>query len=326
MMRFRTKAEIMEVLRMPEEQFQKEILPLAEAALKEQKGNKVQLRSMLGYSNICRCSCLYCGMRGGNKLPKRYRLSVEEILSAAEMAKKNGFHRIFLISGEDFGFGFEKLHTVVKALHGMGLFISLACGEFSEEQYQALAEAGADEYVIKFEMSNPAVFNNLNPSTFYERRRKSIEAVQKSGMLLGSGNIVDYPNHDIDDLAEDILLMQALNISWAPIIPYMPAMGTPLAEEGGRGSLLTLHKEIALLRLSIPGVDITAQQPGPDPKSPLGDTQGCLDAVRAGANVLFFDLLPDTLSKNFRVVDQRDLTNIAHPFEAAKKGGFELDL
>lgn len=60
-----------------------------------------------------------------------------------------------------------------------------------------------------------------------------IEAIRDCGMLLGSGNIVGYPGQTLEQLADDILLMKKLEIHWAPIIPFMPAAGTPLADEGG---------------------------------------------------------------------------------------------
>ena len=83
---------------------------------------------------------------------------------------------------------------------------------------------------------------------------------------------------------------------------------TPLAEEGGPGSLLKMHKEIALLRILLPDVQITAQQPGKDLKKGLADMDGNLQAIHCGANVLFYDLLPEAQAKAFRVIDERNLT------------------
>lgn len=305
-----TKTQILEILNMPEEQFRKEIMPRAYEAWQKQEGSIIAM-PMLGYSNICKNQCLYCGMRAGNKIP-RYRFTPEEIISTVKLAQLSGYSRIFLISGEDPKFGYENLLHVVSEIGKQGMEISLACGEYEESQYAELRAAGATEYVMKFEMSQPEVFDRLNPSTSFKKRMEAIEAVKKSGMKLASGNIVDYPGQTKEMIAEDILLMKELDISWAPIIPFMPAAGTPMALEGGPGDVVTNLKEIAILRLMMPHIRITAQQPGRDLSKGLADPEGNLDAINAGANVLFCDLLPDVKAQAFRVIDNRNVTGTEH--------------
>ena len=319
-----TKQEILNILNMPEENFRKEIMPLAYDAYQKADG-KLLAVPMLGYSNICKNQCLYCGMRAGNQIP-RYRFTPEQIIETVRLAHDSGYSRIFLISGEDPKFGFENLLHVVSEIANMGMYISLACGEYSQSQYKELYAAGAREYVMKFEMAQEDVFNRLNPSTSFSQRMAAIEAVKSCGFALGSGNIVGYPGHTKEMIAEDILLMKELGISWAPIIPYMPAAGTPLAKEGGFGDLITNLKEIAILRLMMPEVKITAQQPGKNLKNGLADPEGNLDAIHAGANVLFCDLLPEAQAEAFRVVDNRNVTGSEHIHTIAALSGLELSM
>lgn len=317
-----TRKEILEILNMPEENFRREIMPAAYEALLAQKGGIIAT-PMLGYSNVCKNQCLYCGMRAANKIP-RYRIAPEDAIATVKMAKENGYSRIFLISGEDPKYGYENLLQMVAEMTGMGMEVSLACGEYTAEQYRELAAAGAREYVVKFEMSQPEVFDRLNPSTNFKKRMETIEAVQASGMALGSGNIIGYPGQTMEMIAEDIELMQKLEISWAPNIPYMPAAGTPLALEGGPGDIVTTLKELAILRLTIPGVKITAQQPGKDLSKGLADPEGNLDAIHAGADVLFCDLLPDAQAQAFRVIDNRNITGTGHVDNIAKLTGLPV--
>jgi biotin synthase len=68
-------------------------------------------------------------------------------------------------------------------------------------------------------MSQEDVFNRMKPSTDYKKRMRGIEWIKESGMRLASGNIVDYPGQTDEQIAEDILLMKQLEISWAPVIP-----------------------------------------------------------------------------------------------------------
>ena len=123
--------------------------------------------------------------------------------------------------------------------------------------------------------------------------------------------------------------MKELEISWAPSIPYMPAAGTPLAvqEDGAPspcGSVDKMHREISLLRIMLPEVEITAQQPGGNPKNGLGDRDGNLMAIQAGANLLFVDMLPAAMAGAFRVVDNRMLQDLSHIKETAGAAGAEL--
>ncbi|MBP3319851.1 MAG: radical SAM protein [Ruminiclostridium sp.] len=280
--------------------------------------------AMLAYSNICKNQCLYCGMRAGNQIP-RYRIPPAEILELSQRARADGLRRMFLIAGEDKNYGFDNLLTLVSGLKKQGFALSLAAGELEKSQYQELHDAGVEEYVLKFEMSDPDSFNRLNPSTDFHKRMERAHWIKETGMKLGSGNIVDWPGQTQEELVQDILLMKELDISWAPNIPFLPAMGTPLAAEK-RGDFLLNFKEIAILRLMMPHIKITAQQPGYDGKGGLSNTQGNLDAVACGANLLFCDLLPDAKANDFRPVDGRNVSGLKHCQDVAALTGLTLDL
>ena len=109
------RPELRDIFRMPEDVFRKEIMPLARETYRT-ADNTLYGMAMLGYSNICRNQCLYCGMRAGQKIP-RFRLPAEDIINSARAAKESGFTRIFLISGEDPGYGYEHLLQVVEGIH-----------------------------------------------------------------------------------------------------------------------------------------------------------------------------------------------------------------
>lgn len=318
-----TKQELLELLSMPYAEFADDIFPKARKVYQESRNNQLVSTAMLGFSNICKNQCLYCGMRAGCKV-ERYRIAPEDVIASARTAKELGMRRLFLISGEDPKYGYENILAMIRGIKELGLHLSLACGEFFPEQYQEFADLGVDEYVIKFEMSHRDTFNRLNPSTDFDKRIQAIEAVKKSGMKLASGNIVDFPGQGLEQLADDILLMKELDISWAPIIPYLPAKDTPLAAEGGRGDIFLNLREIALLRLMMPGIDITAQQPGRDLRKGLADEEGNLLALQAGANMLFADMLPDALVRNFSVIDNRAVLRLDHIRRMAEISGMTL--
>ena len=323
-MRITTKSEILEILNMPHEEFESTIMAEAKKVHIAENNNKLTAVSMFGFDNICKNQCLYCGMRASNTCVKRYRIMPDEVQIASKAAKAQGFKRIFFIAGEDPKYGFENLLKIVTDAKAEGLHVSLACGEFTKDQYKAIKDAGTDQCVLKFEMSQPEVFNRLNPSTDFSKRMKCIEYIKDSGMELASGNIVDYPGHTKEQIAEDILLMKKLEISWAPIIPYLPAINTPLALEGGRGDILLNLKEISILRLMMPKLFITAQQPGSDLKKGLADEEGNLLALNAGGDMLFADLLPADLITNFTVIDNRIILGLDHIKHMADISSMEL--
>lgn len=323
-MTIQTKEDILNVLTMPEETFWNEVAPAAVQTTRAQFGDALMVTAMLAYSNICKNQCLYCGMRAGNQIP-RYRIPPAEILELSQRARADGLRRMFLIAGEDKNYGFDNLLTLVSGLKKQGFALSLAAGELEKSQYQELYDAGVEEYVLKFEMSDPDSFNRLNPSTDFHKRMERAHWIKETGMKLGSGNIVDWPGQTQEELVQDILLMKELDIGWAPNIPFLPAMGTPLAAEK-RGDFLLNFKEIAILRLMMPHIKITAQQPGYDGKGGLSNTQGNLDAVACGANLLFCDLLPDAKANDFRPVDGRNVSGLKHCQDVAALTGLTLDL
>lgn len=320
-----TKQDILGILNMPEEAFARDVLPEASRVREAQFSNRIYLNAMLGYTNVCKNQCLYCGMRAGNSALKRFRIAPEDVIALGRNAADHGYKRIFLIAGEDPKYGFDGLVRIVKSLKDAGMFVSLACGEFDRVQYAELKAAGADEYVLKFEMSNPESFNRMNPSTTFARRMEAIETIRSLGLALASGNIIDWPGQTADELADDILLMKRLGISWAPVIPFLPALHTPLFGTHHRGSLARLYREIAILRLMMPKIRITAQQPGEDLKKGLADPEANYAAIRAGANLLFYDLLPDPLAADFRVIDERYITGPKHAEALSERYGFLID-
>ena len=51
-------------------------------------------------SNICRKSCLYCGVRSDNWKVERYTLSEDEVVECAKLAHKLGYGSVAIQSGE----------------------------------------------------------------------------------------------------------------------------------------------------------------------------------------------------------------------------------
>lgn len=310
-MEIKNKADIIEILNMDYTLYENTIMRQARDILIKAKNNKVNVTGMVSFDNVCRNHCTYCGMNASNTSLKRYRMSIEEIFDSIKRVKELDLKNIFFISGEDPKFGFQNLINIVKFSKELELFVMMAVGELSNEEFYKLKEAGLDEYALKFETSNNELFSKIKPKINYNNRLKAIYNIKKAGLLLGSGNIVGFPGQSIEDIADDLMLIYELKIDWAPIIPYIPVPNTPLSKEGSAGDIKIMHKVISILRIMLPNIDITAQQPSKDLSLGLGSFDGNKDALLAGANVLFVDLTPKEAKDNFLVTNNRALNDIS---------------
>lgn len=304
-MKITNRFEVLDILKMPYGEFESTVKKEACEIQRSENGDNVVVTALLGYDNICKNRCTYCGMRAGFKGLQRYRMNILDIEKSEEEVKKLGIDRIFLISGEDPNYDFGDIVSMVSYGKSLGLFVSIAAGEMPLDRYRELEDVGLDEYVLKFETSDREMFAEIKPTSNFENRMKCIEFIKNSNMKLASGNIIGLPHQTYEQVADDIMLMKDLEISWAPVIPYIPVPGTPLAVEGGRGSLETTLKEISMLRIMMPRVNITAQQPGKNIENGLADIDGNLDALNAGANVMFVEMLPSSLASSFNVISHR---------------------
>lgn len=285
-------------------------------------GNTVAVSGLLAVGNVCRNRCEYCGLRAPNHRLSRYRLGFEEISRSLDGIREQGISRLFLISGEDPGADVDMLCRAISFATQGGFRVMLGLGVPAESHYRAFRDAGAQLYALKFETSNPEIFARMKPDISFEDRLSAIRRVRPSGMRLGSGNIVGLPGQTVEDLVRDIQLMLDLEIDWAPIVPYLPSPATPLGRTQPMGSVDLLLREIALLRLHLPEVLITAGQPRQDSSLGFADPEGTKDALQAGGNLLFVDLTPRDRQEDFAITPQRVLPRL----EAIDRVLAELEL
>lgn len=279
-------------------------------------GNVVYLRGLIEFSNCCAKNCNYCGIRLDNKTVERYSVSNEEILAAATYAYEKNFGSIVLQSGEIESEGFtakvEYLLQEIKKLSKGALGVSLSCGEQSEETYRRWFAAGGHRYLLRIETSNPALYSKIHPDDeqhSFEKRVACLKLLKKIGYQIGTGVMVGLPYQTFEDLANDLLFMQALDIDMCGMGPYIEHVDTPmyaLKEE-----LWPLKKRfevtqnmVALLRILMPDINIAATT-----ALQAIDKLGREKVIRTGANILMPNITPGVYRNSYKLYDNKPCTD-----------------
>ncbi|MGB2579959.1 biotin synthase [Elusimicrobium simillimum] len=274
-------------------------------ARKEFSGDKIYLRGLVEFSNICAKDCYYCGIRKSNTLVQRYKLEREQVLAAAAEADRRKLGSITLqsgevCSGEITDFVEDIIKTIKKDFPD--LRVVLSCGEQSKETYKTWLKAGANRYLLKIETSNQHLYAKLHPDDNNHSLKHRINCLHTLGELgyqLGSGIMVGLPWQTSAIIAEDILFFKNINIDMCGIGPFVEHAETPLYNNKeellsyDERLVLTLNT-IACIRLSMPDVNIAAAT-SLDALNPKGKEL----AVSAGANVIMINLTPGEERPNY---------------------------
>ena len=166
-----TKAELQYLL----EGNEGELLGQRAAAVRQEiYGQAVFIRGLIEFTNYCKNNCYYCGIRRGNKLAERYRLTEEEILACCQEGYRLGFRTFVLQGGEDEYFTDARMCHIIRTIKEQypDCAITLSIGEKSAESYQQYFQAGADRYLLRHETANEAHYSQLHPAEMSLQHRK----------------------------------------------------------------------------------------------------------------------------------------------------------
>ena len=267
-----------------------ELFKISDEVRKLNVGDEVHLRGLIEFSNICKCSCKYCGLRKDNTKLERYRLTPKEIINFAKKASEYGYKTVVLQSGEDAYFSKEDLTKILKEIKKYDLAITLSIGEKTYEEYKAYKEAGADRYLLRIETTDKELYKQMHPNMSFENRVRCLRDLKKLGYEVGSGCLVGLPNQTIDSLADDILFFKEIDADMIGIGPFIPNPNTPLSEEKG-GTFELALKVMALTRLLLPTINIPATT-----AMETLNPNGRIIALQSGANVV----MPNVTEGDYR--------------------------
>ena len=227
-----TREQIIEILR--DDSQNDWLFSLADEVRKKYVGDDVHLRGLIEFSNICKRTCKYCGLRCENKTLDRYRISPEDIIVYAKNAVDMGYKTIVLQSGEDEFYSKDVLCKIIKGIKKLDVALTLSVGERSFEDYKAFKDAGADRYLIRIETTDRNLYKTMHPNMDFDNRVRCLKDLKKLGFETGTGCLVGLPNQTIESLADDILFFKEINADMVGIGPFIPHPDTPLRDEIGR--------------------------------------------------------------------------------------------
>lgn len=287
--------------------------PVADTALtakaadvrKSVYGNKVFIRGLIEFTNICKNDCYYCGIRAGNATVSRYRLEPAQILACCRKGYDLGFRTFVLQGGEDLHWDDDRLCTVVsdiKEAHP-DCALTLSVGERSRASYQRLFDAGADRYLLRHETADAWHYSRLHPANLtLENRMRCLSDLKEIGYQVGCGFMVDSPGQTIEHLIKDLRFIEEFQPHMVGIGPFLPAAGTPFAGEPAGSAELTI-KLLSIIRLMHPKVLLPAT-------TALGtaDADGRIRGILAGANVIMPNLSPADARKKYMLYDNKIAT------------------
>ncbi len=283
-----SKQEIIEILK--DESQNEWLFSLADKIRYENVGDEVHLRGLIEFSNICKSTCKYCGLRCENKNIERYRIQPEDIIFYAQKAVDMGYKTIVLQSGEDKFFSKDVMCEIIKEIKKLDVALTLSIGERTFEEYKAFRDSGADRYLIRIETTDRNLYSQMHPNMDFDNRVRCLKDLKALGFETGTGCLVGLPGQTIESLADDILFFKEIGADMVGIGPFIAHPDTPL-KDCSNGDFMIALKVMALTRILLPDINIPATT-----AMETLNPNGRIIALQSGANVV----MPNVTTKEFR--------------------------
>lgn len=319
--------ELREILLSEDQDFLEELYRNARETAKATFSNKIYIRALIEFSNYCKEGCYYCGINRNKSSVHRFRLSKEEIYSAAETAYEAGFRTFVLQGGEDTHFTDEAFAEIISYLKkNYDAAITLSLGVRSYDAYKLFKEAGADRFLLRHETADADVFRKLHPSDqSLERRLKAIYDLKELGYQVGTGFMVAAPFTNHESHIKDIKLIREIDPAMIGIGPFIPSKGTRF-EAYPAGTVELTRKLLAILRIEHPKALI----PSTTALNTISET-GRIKGILSGANVIMPNVSPKFARDNYNLYDGKKasgleaIEGVRELNEYLKEFGYEIE-
>jgi biotin synthase len=208
-------------------------------------------------TGLCSEDCRFCSQSSRyDTAIESQETSGEQLLAAAEQAKKIGAHRFGIVaSGQRPSKVLqERLEKVLGQIEGIAnLECCASLGCLDTAQAHELYELGVRRYNHNLETSR-RFFPQVVTTHSYGDRINTVKAVQEAGMKVCCGGIIGL-GESREDRAELAMTLRELDVDGVPINVLHPIAGTPF---GGNPPLppMTVLQTIAMFRFILPDKDI----------------------------------------------------------------------
>ncbi len=237
-------------------------------------------------------------------------MTAAEVMQSAATAASLGYGTVVLQAGEDPGLDMRWVANRIREIkEHTPLAVTLSLGERRIDELAAWRQAGADRYLLRFETSNPTLFQAIHPPHASQpaSRISLLMGLRDLGYEVGSGVMVGIPGQSWDDLAADLELMRALDLDMIGVGPYLPHPETPMGRDVRRWVLpthrqvpadeTTTLKTIALARLVCPRANL----PSTTALATLNPASGRERGLQCGANVVMPNVTPMVYRKAYEI-------------------------
>jgi biotin synthase len=226
---------------------------------------------------------------------KRFRAKHEQLAELLIHHLPSSVTDINIQAGEDPVATREVAIPLIKALRQQTkLGISVCLGLLDYSMYSELKAAGAELYIMKFEVANPSEYARMQAPGTFEKRLDHIRHLAGTGWNVSSGFIAGLPGQTDEDMLANFALAADLPLDGISVSPFIPGDETPFSNEPMSDINLTLNS-MAALRLMRPDWVIPAisalnlAEPG----------QGYRRGLRTGANLVTINLTPSEFRDDY---------------------------
>ena len=258
-------------------------------------GRRVFVRAVVEVSNFCRENCHYCGMRRDNRQLDRHRAEADSLAEQLIRSSLTSITDVNIQAGEDPVVVRNVVVPLVRRLRReTQLGISVCLGTLSPELTRELREAGATTYIIKFELADPLLYEQVEAPGTLNERTNYIRWLAGEGWKVSSGFISGLPGQEIASVLQNFRLAAELPLIGCSVSPFVAGGETPLrnAPSGSIDLALNCMASLRLMRPDwvIPAVSaLNIAEPG----------TGYRRGLRAGANLCTINLTPDSLRADY---------------------------
>ncbi|MFA8433725.1 MAG: biotin synthase BioB [Marinifilaceae bacterium] len=300
-----TKEEVTEIYNLP-------LLDLVNKASNIHRqyhdSTKMNMNTLISVrTGACSQDCKYCAQSARyDTHVKPQKLSMEEVLEQARVAKGNGVKRVCLSSsGRDGNRDdrFDEMAEMITEVKKMGLEVCCTMGMINKEKAQKLAELGITAVNHNLDTSERH-YPNITTTRTYSERLETLQNLQDAGISYCSGGILGMGETDEDRIEMlRTLANQEKHPYNVPLNSLVPVEGTPFYGKETIG-IFEMVRAIATARILMPKT-VVAFAAGRTHYSQEGQALCFL----AGANSIFFGNKLLTVD-NMTVNEDQHLLNI----------------